>query len=453
MVINRTIVLWIFLIGLIGVLGGLVVLYRLLWLPTPPVPVTLIEQVPFDELPVFKDLNDKKGLQKAVSASLEYLEGRKDEERIPWGNESITVGTLEKTLKAFSRLLDQNLPQENFQKEIRRLFIVYRVTGDEKGKRPAGHVLATGYFQPELAASLKADEEFSYPIYETPQDLIRIALHDFDPSLPRKTLWGRVSGQSLIPYYTRADIDNGKKLKSADVLAWLRSPLDGLMLHIQGSGILWFQDGSRKFIHYASSNGHSYHSIGRCLIDKGLLGKDQADWPGIRAWAQENPKEFRKAFAANPRYIFFRWEKEGPIGKLGKVLTPMRSVALDHEIYPPGLLCFLQVRIPVSRSIREDAGIFRGFVCNQDTGSAIKGPHRLDLYCGEGDEAGYIAGRLKTPGSLYLLLLRDSVRRTRPSQTMKSSCFSKNSSLSSPNHNELSWPLANRPSLVRWFAL
>jgi membrane-bound lytic murein transglycosylase A len=421
MVINRTIALWIFLIGLIGALGGLVVLYRLFWLSTPPVPVPLpvpllIEQVPIEQLPAFEDLKDKKGLQKAVSASLEYLEKHKDEEQIPWGNESITVGTLKKTLKAFSRLLDQNLNHEDLQREIRRLFIVYRITGDEKGRGSAGPFLVTGYFQPELAASLKADEEFSYPIYETPPDLIRIALHDFDSSLPRETLYGRVSRQSLIPYYTRADIDNGRKLKCAGVLAWLKSPLDGLMLHIQGSGVLQFQDESRRYIHYASSNGHPYHSIGRWLIDNRLLRKDKADWPGIRAWAQENPEEFRKAFAANPRYIFFKWEKEGPIGTLGEVLTPMRSVALDHKIYPPGALCFLQVPMPVSRPVHGGAGIFQGFVCNQDTGSAIKGPHRLDLYCGEGDEAGHLAGRLKAPGSLYLLLLRDAVQGTRLSQ-------------------------------------
>ena len=415
---HRTITIWIFLIGLIGALGGLVVLYRFFWLPTPPVPlpVPLIEQVPIQQLPTFEDLKDKKGLQKAISASLEYLGGHKDEEQIPWGNEFITIGTLKKTLRAFSGLLDQNFPHEDLQREIRRLFIVYRITGDEKGKKPAGPFLVTGYFQPELPASLKADEEFSYPIYETPQDLIRITLNDFDSSLPRETLYGRVSGQSLIPYYTRADIDNDRKLKCADVLAWLQSPVDGLMLHIQGSGILRFQDKSRRYIHYASSNGHPYYSIGQWLIDKGLLHKDQADWPGIRAWAQKNPKEFRKAFDANPRYIFFRWEKEGPIGTLGKVLTPMRSVALDHKIYPPGALCFLQVPMPVSRPIHGGAKIFQGFVCNQDTGSAIKGPYRLDLYCGEGDEAGHLAGRLKAPGSLYLFLLRDAVRGTWLSQ-------------------------------------
>ncbi|MCK4426267.1 MAG: MltA domain-containing protein, partial [Deltaproteobacteria bacterium] len=258
MVINRTIALWI-LIGLIGTLGGLVVLYRLLWLPTPPVPVPLhvplIEQVPVEQLPAFKDVKDKKSLQKAVSASLEYLEKHKDEEQISWGNEAITVGILKKTLKAFSRLLDQDLPREDLQREIRRQFVVYRITGDEKEKRSAGSFLVTGYFQPELAASLQADEKFSYPLYEIPPDLIRIALHDFDSSLPRETLYGRVSGQSLIPYHTRADIDNGRKLKCAGVLAWLQSPVDGLMLHIQGSGILRFQDESRRYIHYASSNG------------------------------------------------------------------------------------------------------------------------------------------------------------------------------------------------------
>jgi membrane-bound lytic murein transglycosylase A len=418
MVINRTVALWILFIGLIG---ALVVLYRLFWPPAPPVQVPLpvpllIEQVPVEQLPAFEDLNDKKSLQKAVSASLEYLEKRKDEEQIPWGNESITAGTLKRTLKAFFSLLDQNLKQEDLQREIHRLFMVYRITGDEKGKGPAGPFLVTGYFQPELAASLKADEEFYYPIYETPPDLIRIALNDFDSSLPRETLYGRVFGQSLIPYYTRAEIDNGSKLKHARVLAWLHSPLDGLMLHIQGSGVLQFQDKSRRYVHYASSNGHPYHSIGRWLIDKGLLRMDQADWPGISAWAQKNPKEFRKAFAANPRYIFFKWEKEGPIGTLGEVLTPMRSVALDHKIYPPGALCFLRVPMPVSRMADAGVRIFQGFVCNQDTGSAIKGPYRLDLYCGEGDEAGQLAGRMKAPGSLYMLLLRDAVQGTWLSQ-------------------------------------
>ncbi|RPI51933.1 MAG: hypothetical protein EHM49_06405, partial [Deltaproteobacteria bacterium] len=156
MVINRTIALWILLIGLIGAFGAMVVLYRLFWLPTPPVPVPLpvpllIEQVPIEQLPAFEDLKDKKSLQKAVSASLEYLEKHKDEEQTPWGNESITVGTLKKTLKAFSRLLDQNLNQEGLHREIRRLFMVYRITGDKKGKGPAGPFLVTGYFQPELA--------------------------------------------------------------------------------------------------------------------------------------------------------------------------------------------------------------------------------------------------------------------------------------------------------------
>jgi len=417
MIIHRNIVLWIFLLGLIGALSGLVVLYRLFWpSPATTLHVPLLEQVPIEQLPDFEDIEDKEGLQKSISASLEYLERHNDDKQTAWGNESINIGTLKKTLKSFSELLDQNLPQQDLQSEIRRRFIVYRTTGDENRERPAGPVLVTGYFQPEMPASLESDEEFSYPLYETPKDLIRITLNDFDSSLPRKTLWGRISGQSLIPYYTRADIDNGRKLECARALAWLHSPVDGLLLHIQGSGALRFQDESKRYIHYASSNGHPYYSIGQWLIEKGLLREDQADWPGIRAWAQKNPEEFRKAFDANPRYIFFRWEREGPIGTLGKVLTPMRSVALDNKFYPLGALCFLKMQIPVNMSIRGDTGTFQGFVCNQDSGAAIKGPHRLDLYCGTGDIAGNLAGSLKTSGSLYLLLLKDAVQGTRLGQ-------------------------------------
>lgn len=418
MTIHRNIVLWIFLFGLIGTLSGLVVFHRL-FRPcvTTTLPVPLLEQVPIEQLPAFEDIEDKKGLQKSISASLEYLQGHNDDNQISWGNKSTDIGTLKKTLKSFSELLDQNLPQQDLKREIRRRFIVYRITGGKNGERPAGPILVTGYFQPELPASIESDEEFSYPLYETPKDLIRITLNDFDSSLPRKTLWGRTSGQTLIPYYTRDDIDNGRKLECAGVLAWLRSPVDGLLLHIQGSGALRFQDESKRYIHYASSNGHPYYSIGKWLIEKGLLREDHADWPGIRAWAQKNPDEFRKAFAANPRYIFFRWEKEGPIGTLGKVLTPMRSVALDNKFYPLGALCFLQMPMPANMSIRGYTNIFQGFVCNQDTGAAIKGPYRLDLYCGAGEKAGYIAGSLKTPGSLYLLLLRNAVMETRLSQS------------------------------------
>jgi membrane-bound lytic murein transglycosylase A len=410
MKVKPIIALWI-LISFIGIFIGTLVLYRLLWPPTlPPVkPVTpLIEQLSIEHLPSFEDHGDKKSLHKSIAASLEYLETRRDEEQIPLGNGWVTIGILKKSLKSFSLLLDQELKQQDFQKKIQDMFRVYRVTGGESKKDPFGPLLVTGYFQPELTASLEANEEFSYPLYGIPRDLIRIALNDFDSSLPNKTLWGKVSGQSLIPYYTRSDIDNDNKLENADVLAWLRSPVDGLILHIQGSGLLRFQDESGRYIHYACSNGYPYHSIFRWLIDQKLITRDQANWEYIRTWAHENPEEFSTAFTANPRYIFFKWEQKGPIGTLGEVLIPMRSVALDHNIYPSGALCFLQTTMPENKSVQKDSEIFQGFMCNQDTGSAIKGPYRLDLYCGEGDKAGYIAERLKTPGSLYILLTKDA---------------------------------------------
>ena len=404
MSIKRASILW---LSLIAVLICLAALYRLLWLPR--FPISVLEQVPPDKFPVFRDPGDKRGLKKAVSASLAYLDGRRDDEQLAWTrHNSITVGALRETLEAFSCLLNKNLHQEAFQEEIRRLFKVYRVRKGRDWKDPRGPVLVTGYFQPELAASLSPSKEFSYPLYGNPPDLVSIKLNEFDPSLPDKTLWGRLSGQRLVPYYTRADIDLNRVLKSSRVLAWLRSPVDGLMLHIQGSGILLLQDGKRRYIHYISNNGYPYQSIGKWLIDQGLLDKDQANWPGIRTWARENPGKFKEALEANPRYIFFKWEKKGPLGSLGKVLTPMRSVALDPTIYPPGALCFLQAPLPLDKSIHRRARVFQGFVCNQDTGSAIKGPYRLDIYCGEGDRAGRLAERLRARGSVYLFLLRDT---------------------------------------------
>jgi len=404
MPIKRASTFW---LSLIAVLICMVVLYRLLWLPR--FPISVVEQVPPDKIPVFKDLGDKRGLKKAVSASLAYLDGRRGDEQLAWTHHDfITVGALRKTLETFSQLLNENLDQEAFQEEIRRLFKVYRVTKGRDWRDSGGPVLVTGYFQPELAASSRPSREFSYPLYGNPSDLVSIQLNKFDSSLPNKTLWGRLSGQKLVPYYTRADIDLGRALKSGRVLAWLRSPVDGLMLHIQGSGILLFRDGKRKYIHYISNNGYPYRSIGKWLIDRGLLHKDQANWPGIHTWAQENPKKFKKALEVNPRYIFFKWEKKGPLGSLGKMLTPMRSVALDPTIYPPGVLCFLQAPLHLDKSIHRRARVFQGFVCNQDTGSAIKGPYRLDIYCGEGDKAGHLAGRLRAQGSVYLFLLKDS---------------------------------------------
>ena len=363
-----------------------------------------LQRIPADEMPLFTDsAPGTEGLKIAAMRSLERISRMKDNKKIHWAGGSITAADLKATLSRFIVLMEKGLPAEELRTELIRDFQIYRVKTCGAGDRPCQYpVLVTGYFQPELHASRKKNRDFTYPLYGLPDDLLQIDLRRFDPVLPDRKLWGRVAGKKVLPYYSREEIDSGTIRLRAPVLAWLASPVDGLMLHIQGSGLLRFSDGSSHYIHFAASNGRPYGSMAGWLIKNGWLRPEDADWPGIRAWAARHPEKFRQALRANSRYIFFQWEKEGPVGSLGTVLVPMRSVALDPEVFPPGIPCFLN--IPGEPAAGMKKWNFHGFVLNQDRGSAIRGQCRVDLYCGEGDKAGRLAGTMRHRGDMYIFL-------------------------------------------------
>ncbi len=363
----------------------------------------ILTGIPVSALPLLSSIQDIAGLKRAVRRTLHCMENMSDSRTISWAGGTVTTGCLKDTLRAFLTLLGQNLPIREFKEKLSAQFRLYRVTRCSPNTMASNHpVLFTGYFQPELMASTEKDRDFTYPIYGVPDDLLKIDLRLFNQTLPPITLYGRVAGRQVLPYYTRGEIDGGNITLHAPVLAWLSSPVDGLMLHIQGSGLLKFTNGDRRYIHFAASNGRPYGSIGKWLIKKGWLRPEDADWPGIRQWACTHPKQLRQALGANPRYIFFRWEEKGPVGSLGAVLVPMRSVALDTEFFPAGTLCFIDV--PQVHVAGKDAPGLCRFVLNQDRGSAIKGPCRVDIYCGEGKEAGKTAGKLRHRGDLYILI-------------------------------------------------
>ena len=374
-----------------------------------PVERRCVELVPFSRLPLpglghdgaFED----SALALALRRTVERLSLMEPQRTFRWAGGTITAGALRHALEQFLEISAEAGNLQEFRRRVQDLFEVYRVRScDSSGEAPQHPVLVTGYFQPELQASLTPGQGFTYPLYGVPEDMLLIDLRLFDSALPSRRLVGRADGSRVVPYYTRSEIDSGELKINAPVLAWLSSPVDGLMLHIQGSGLLKFQDGSRRYIHFAASNGRSYGSIGRWLVKKGWLSLENADWPGIRDWAMKHPERFRKALEANPRYIFFKWEREGPVGSLGTVLVPMRSVALDQGRFPPGALCLLDVQATGGAGV--NGWSFRSFVLNQDRGSAIKGPCRVDLYCGHGEKAGEIAGRLRHRGDLYVLMPR-----------------------------------------------
>jgi membrane-bound lytic murein transglycosylase A len=248
----------------------------------------------------------------------------------------------------------------------------------------AGEGLLTGYFEPEYEAARQRGNGFEVPLYAPPADLAR-----------RR------------PWYTRQEIDTVPQAQAAlagRAIAWLRDPVDAMVLHIQGSGRLNVlePDGARRLVRvaYAGTNDQPYRSIGRWLLDQGLVR--DATWPGIRAWMVQNPQRVNELLWANPRYVFFREEAMdaldaafGPRGAQGVPLTPGRSIAVDKASIPYGTPVWLASPGPLLPLAR--------LVLAQDTGSAIVGAVRADYFLGWGAQAGEVAGRLKQPLRLWAL--------------------------------------------------
>lgn len=244
--------------------------------------------------------------------------------------------------------------------------------------------LLTGYFEPEYEAARQPGNGFSVPLYAAPADLAR-----------RR------------PWYTRQEIDTAPQAQAAlsgRAIAWLRDPVDAMVLHIQGSGRLNLlePDGTRRLVRvaYAGTNDRPYRSIGRWLLDQGLVR--DATWPGIRAWMDQNPQRINELLWTNPRYVFFREEPMdaldaafGPRGAQGVPLTPGRSIAVDKSSIPYGTPVWLASPGPLVPLQR--------LVLAQDTGSAIVGAVRADFFLGWGAQAGETAGRLKQPLRLWVL--------------------------------------------------
>ena len=266
--------------------------------------------------------------------------------------------------------------------------------------RSAQDGLFTGYFEAELRGARTQDEKFKYPLYGVPSDLISVDLGRFDGRLRGRSVIGRVEGGRMLPYYRRADIQQGSIGLRARVLAWVDDRIDAFLLHVQGSGRILLPDGDVLRVGYAGNNGYRYVSIGRALIKKGELSAGQVGWTQIRRWIETNPQKADALLAENPRYIFFREiPGDGPIGAQGVALTPHRSLAVDLRYIPLGAPLWLDTAWPGGgkRPLRR-------LMVAQDTGSAIKGPIRGDFFWGYGQDALAEAGRMKSRGNYYLLL-------------------------------------------------
>ena len=278
-------------------------------------------------------------------------------------------------------------------------FVVTNPDGSREG-------LITGYYEPLLLGARARGGANQFPLHAVPKDLLTIELGDVIPELKGKRVRGRLVGNKVMPYYSRAEIIESERGHGAPpTLLWVEDPIELFFLQIQGSGRVRLPSGEMVRVGYADQNGHPYQSIGRVLIDRGELKNGEASMQGIQAWARANPKKLDELLNTNPSYVFFRelppskfGPEAGPPGALAVPLLAERSIAIDPRSIPLGAPVFLATTQPST------GDPLRRLVMAQDTGGAIKGVVRADYFWGFGAEAGAQAGRMKQSGQMWVLL-------------------------------------------------
>lgn len=363
------------------------------------------------DIPRFSDDLDTGSLSIAVDRSLHYLGKLPDDRIVRFGKDERTVGDMEDSMKTFIRLIKKETNPKKINKILRANFDIYQPPPIGKKKGP---VLFTGYYEPLLDGSLEKTEIYKYPIYKKPIDMVTLDLSYFHPKYKGKKLVGRIGHGTFLPYYNREAIDGRDVLAGERLeMVWLSDAVELFFLHIQGSGKIRLRDGRTTMnVNYAASNGRVYRSIGRFLIDKGILPRKNVNLESIKKFLVEHPEKQARVLNYNESYVFFREVEEGPIGAISEPVTAGRSIATDSALFPKGALAFIETEVPVL----DKEGRLKGwkntsrFVLNQDTGGAIKGTGRVDLFFGSGEEAGRAAGHMKQKGRLYFLIKKSGNR-------------------------------------------
>lgn len=260
----------------------------------------------------------------------------------------------------------------------------------------------TGYYEPLIKGDRLPNGKARFPVYATPDDLIVVDLASVYPELKSMRLRGKLQGNKVVPYFTRGEIENGNFVGKP--IVWADDAVELFFLQIQGSGRIELPDGSHLRVGYADQNGHPYKSIGKILVDRGEMKLEEASMQSIKAWGAANPDKLPELLNSNPSYVFFKELPNGlsgPLGALGVPLTAGRSIAIDPKYIPLGAPVFLSTTHPLSSQP------LNRLMMAQDTGGAIRGAVRADLFWGFGNEAGELAGKMKQKGRMWVLLPMD----------------------------------------------
>jgi membrane-bound lytic murein transglycosylase A len=321
-----------------------------------------------------------------VTQSLGWLERQPPGRWLVFGPRRVPSTEYAAGLRRLLVVLAGNPTPEELEERVLGEFDVLSSVG-----RADGAVLLTGYHEPVVDASDRPSAQYAVPVL----------------GLPADSSGGWRDGRSL----TRAEIEAGQLGAAARPLAWARDPIDVFFMEVEGSGTLRFPDGREIRVGPAATNGRPYRSIGRLLIDEGRLTEETVSMQSIRTWLMENPAERARVLRYNQSVVFFRRLDGPPLGSLGVPLTPARSIATDARLFPAGGLAFIRterpLRLPDGRVVWSPIS---RFVLNQDTGGAIRGPGRVDLFWGRGDAADLAASEMKQLGDLYFLVPKPTRR-------------------------------------------
>jgi membrane-bound lytic murein transglycosylase A len=261
-----------------------------------------------------------------------------------------------------------------------------------------GEGFVTGYYEPIVDGSRTENEVYKVPVYRRPSNLFVRGTTQASAGLPNKgQVFRKIGRRKLVPYYDRAEIEDGAIADRGLEICYLTNQTDLLFSQIQGSARVSLDDGSTLRINYDAHNGYPYTPVGRILIERNIIPKDQMSMQKIREWMEQNPNEADELRRQNRSYVFFREvqlsDKDEAVGAQGVPLTPGRSIAVDKSLHVYGTPFFIEGELPIESERSKTP--FRRLMIAQDTGSAIVGPARADLYFGAGVEAGKVSGRLR----------------------------------------------------------
>ena len=336
--------------------------------------------------PSLLDDGDPDSLRTAVAQSLAWLDRQPAARLLVFGPRRVTTAEYAAGLRRLLMMLAGDPPPEVLEARVLADFDVLSSVG-----RSDGAVLLTGYHEPVIEVSDRPSPQYPVPVLALPADF--------------------TGGWRYPRHLSRADIEAGRLGAAARPLAWARDPVDVFFMEIEGSGTLHFPDGREIRVGPAATNGLPYRSIGRLLINEGWLTEETVSMHAIRSWLLANPSERARVLRHNQSIVFFRRLEGPPVGNLGVPITPARSIATDARLFPAAGLAFVRTERPRRLADgRMGWNPVSRFVLNQDTGGAIRGPGRVDVFWGRGGDAELAASEMKQLGELYFLVPRPGRR-------------------------------------------